>query len=296
MNVRMVDAAVESIGEVDVVGVVVDASESTGAGTRYLVDLVRDTKLPTVLILNKVDLVSKKRLLPLIDEFQQGAGLDPHRAGVGPDRGERRTAGAGAARLAAGRGAALSGRLPHRSAGARARRRDGARAGAAPDARGAAVFDGRDGGSVRGGEGRQAAADLLHDFRRARFTEAHRHRPRRRSDQADRHHRAAGDREVLPDQGVSGSARRREGAMARRRTAARQPGLPRRGHRWRQFRGPDPCLLSPSRTHGAAVRDVSGIVRGSVREVAITPQEHTHPHHISTGKDVRRGGSCPFRP
>jgi GTPase len=69
MNVRMVGAAVESIGQVDVVGVVVDASENTGAGTRYLVDLVRDTTLPTVLILNKVDLVSKKRLLPLIDEF-----------------------------------------------------------------------------------------------------------------------------------------------------------------------------------------------------------------------------------
>src|SRR5471032_546979 len=71
MNVRMVNAAVESIGQVDVVGVVVDGSENTGAGTRYLVDLVRDTKLPTVLILNKVDLISKKRLLPLIDEFQK---------------------------------------------------------------------------------------------------------------------------------------------------------------------------------------------------------------------------------
>src|SRR5471032_2827584 len=39
MNVRMVDAAVDTISEVDVVGVVVDASESTGAGTRYLIDL-----------------------------------------------------------------------------------------------------------------------------------------------------------------------------------------------------------------------------------------------------------------
>src|SRR5439155_6172583 len=49
MNVRMVDTAVDSIGEVDVVGVVVDASESTGAGTRYLFDLLKDTKAATVL-------------------------------------------------------------------------------------------------------------------------------------------------------------------------------------------------------------------------------------------------------
>jgi GTP-binding protein Era len=71
MNVRMVDTAVGSIGEVDVVGVVVDASESTGAGTRYLLDLLKDAKAATVLILNKVDLVSKKRLLPLVDQLSK---------------------------------------------------------------------------------------------------------------------------------------------------------------------------------------------------------------------------------
>ena len=71
MNVRMVDAAVESIGQVDVVGAVIDASEKTGAGTRYLIDLLKDTSASTVLILNKVDLVSKKRLLPLIDQLHK---------------------------------------------------------------------------------------------------------------------------------------------------------------------------------------------------------------------------------
>src|SRR3954447_2011905 len=67
MNVRMVDAAVDSLHEVDVVGVVVDASEHTGAGTKFLLDLLKNTTAATVLILNKVDLVSKKRLLPLVD-------------------------------------------------------------------------------------------------------------------------------------------------------------------------------------------------------------------------------------
>jgi GTP-binding protein Era len=71
MNVRMVDTAVESIGQVDVVGAVVDASEKTGAGTRFLIDLLRNAKAATVLILNKVDVVSKKRLLPLIDQLHR---------------------------------------------------------------------------------------------------------------------------------------------------------------------------------------------------------------------------------
>jgi GTP-binding protein Era len=71
MNVRMVDAAVESLGEVDVVGVVVDVSESPGAGLRYLLDLVRDTRAKTILILNKIDLIKKHKLLPIIDQLSR---------------------------------------------------------------------------------------------------------------------------------------------------------------------------------------------------------------------------------
>jgi GTP-binding protein Era len=71
MNVRMVDAAVESLGEVDVVGVVIDVSESPGAGLRYLLDLVKDTKAKTVLILNKIDLMKKHKLLPIIDQLSR---------------------------------------------------------------------------------------------------------------------------------------------------------------------------------------------------------------------------------
>src|SRR6187431_1235653 len=59
MNVRMVDTAVDTLGEVDVVGVVIDGSESPGAGLRYLLDLLKETHAKTVLILNKIDLVKK---------------------------------------------------------------------------------------------------------------------------------------------------------------------------------------------------------------------------------------------
>ncbi|MDQ3441637.1 MAG: GTPase Era, partial [Planctomycetota bacterium] len=40
LNVRMVDAALESLREVDVVAAVVDATEATGGGDRYLMDIL----------------------------------------------------------------------------------------------------------------------------------------------------------------------------------------------------------------------------------------------------------------
>jgi GTP-binding protein Era len=71
MNVRMVDTAVETIREVDVVGVVVDVSESPGAGLRYLLNLVKDSQAKVVLILNKVDLIKKHKMLPIIDQLSK---------------------------------------------------------------------------------------------------------------------------------------------------------------------------------------------------------------------------------
>jgi GTP-binding protein Era len=71
MNVRMVDAAIETIGEVDILGVVVDAAEPSGKGDRFVVDLVKDVKAPVFLILNKIDLIRKSKLLPIIDRYRQ---------------------------------------------------------------------------------------------------------------------------------------------------------------------------------------------------------------------------------
>jgi GTP-binding protein Era len=75
MNVRMVDAAVQTIREVDVLGLVVDASEAAGKGDRYVIDLVRDAKADVFLILNKIDLIRKSKLLPMIDRYQREAAF-----------------------------------------------------------------------------------------------------------------------------------------------------------------------------------------------------------------------------
>jgi len=62
---------VDAIGEVDVRALVVDASTRPGRGDRYVLDLVKKAEGPTVLVLNKVDLVEKPALLPLIDQYRR---------------------------------------------------------------------------------------------------------------------------------------------------------------------------------------------------------------------------------
>jgi GTPase len=94
LNVRMVDAAVDTLREVDVVVVVFDASTRPGHGDEYVSSLLKDLKAPAVLVLNKIDLVPKHRLLPLIEEMQRAhpfAAIVPVSAatGDGVDRLER---------------------------------------------------------------------------------------------------------------------------------------------------------------------------------------------------------------
>ena len=80
MNVRMVDHAVETITQVDVLVVVLDASIRTGRGDRFVLELLDRAQAPVILALNKIDLMAKHRLLPLMDWYRQQrdfAGLVP---------------------------------------------------------------------------------------------------------------------------------------------------------------------------------------------------------------------------
>ncbi len=70
LNVRMVDAAVETLREVDVVVLVFDAATRPGKGDEYVSNLLKSVRAPVVLALNKIDLVSKPALLPLIARVQ----------------------------------------------------------------------------------------------------------------------------------------------------------------------------------------------------------------------------------
>ena len=71
LNVRMVDAAREAMREVDLLALIVDASVRSGTGDQYLLKMVQESGTPAVLVLNKVDLVAKQKLLPMLEEYRQ---------------------------------------------------------------------------------------------------------------------------------------------------------------------------------------------------------------------------------
>jgi GTP-binding protein Era len=94
MNVRMVETAFDTIQEVDVLGLVVDVMEPPGKGDRFVLDRIKDAKVPIVLILNKIDLIKKTNLLPIMQQYGELGRFDeiiPVSAGTGDnvDRLER---------------------------------------------------------------------------------------------------------------------------------------------------------------------------------------------------------------
>lgn len=74
MNEEMVRLSTRLLHDVDLVVVLVDASEGFGPGDRFVFDLLRQAGSKNMLVLNKVDLMAKERLLPLMEEAG-GSGL-----------------------------------------------------------------------------------------------------------------------------------------------------------------------------------------------------------------------------
>ena len=71
MNQRMVDTAMKSMTQVEVVLWLADVTEAPGPGERVIRDAVKATGKPVVLGLNKIDQISKPQILPAIDVYRQ---------------------------------------------------------------------------------------------------------------------------------------------------------------------------------------------------------------------------------
>ncbi|MDA2937297.1 GTPase Era [Acidobacteria bacterium AH-259-A15] len=71
LNKRMMEEVYDSLNGVDLVVQVVDVSESYGKGEEYVLNLVKKTQKPTILALNKVDLVNKGKILPVIEFYSR---------------------------------------------------------------------------------------------------------------------------------------------------------------------------------------------------------------------------------
>jgi len=68
MNQRMVSTAIASLDGVDLVLLLVDAGAGLGPGDRFVMDVARERSVPVYLIVNKVDLISREKLMALIAE------------------------------------------------------------------------------------------------------------------------------------------------------------------------------------------------------------------------------------
>lgn len=59
-----------SIGDVDVILFLVDGSEALGGGDKYIIETLKDVNKPVILIINKIDKLTKEEILLKIDEYK----------------------------------------------------------------------------------------------------------------------------------------------------------------------------------------------------------------------------------
>jgi GTP-binding protein Era len=71
MNQQMMRSVQEALDGVDLVLVVVDASRALNEEDELSVELARQSHRPSFLVLNKIDIIDKPALLPLIEHFRQ---------------------------------------------------------------------------------------------------------------------------------------------------------------------------------------------------------------------------------
>ena len=76
LNRAMVDAATGTFGNVDLLLLIAEAGAAPHPEDRFIIEALGETSLPVFLVINKIDLVDKPLLLPLIDSF---AALHPFR-------------------------------------------------------------------------------------------------------------------------------------------------------------------------------------------------------------------------
>jgi GTP-binding protein Era len=77
LNKYMVDQALAACNDVDAILFLVEATDSLGGGDDFILELLAKGKAPVILVINKIDLIQRPKLLPLIEGY---AGRFPFEA------------------------------------------------------------------------------------------------------------------------------------------------------------------------------------------------------------------------
>ena len=67
----MLKAAENSLKEIDAIFFVIDATEKFGGGEKYILEKLSAVNKPTVLVINKIDLLEREKILPIIEEYSR---------------------------------------------------------------------------------------------------------------------------------------------------------------------------------------------------------------------------------
>ena len=76
MNERMMKAARNAMADVDLILLIVDVSAAFGRGDEFTLELLKPIAAKKFLLLNKIDLVEKKKLLPMIDRYSKAGNFE----------------------------------------------------------------------------------------------------------------------------------------------------------------------------------------------------------------------------
>ena len=76
MNAAMVREATDALETADRILFVVDASERRGPGEEFILERIAEAKTPAILALNKIDLLRKEKLLPILAELSEGRAFE----------------------------------------------------------------------------------------------------------------------------------------------------------------------------------------------------------------------------
>ena len=81
----MVNVAQHTLSEVDVILWLVEPSTFIGAGERHIIEQLKKTKTPVILVINKTDTVKKRRNPDFYRCIQKRAGICGDRSGFGAE-------------------------------------------------------------------------------------------------------------------------------------------------------------------------------------------------------------------
>ena len=86
MNRRMLRLCTDSLRGVDLLLLMIDGSAAFGAGENFVLELLKQAGMPSLLLINKIDKIAKPKLLPLIQRYADAYSFSGDHSPVGADR------------------------------------------------------------------------------------------------------------------------------------------------------------------------------------------------------------------